>query len=1369
MIHLLRGVLARAVSAGVWALVLLAVLVSAVRLSLPLSDRYRETVAATLSERLDRPVQVGAMSLRLAGWSPRLRLDDLVVGTAGGGAEALRLRALELDLDVAGSLRSRSTEARALTLVGANLAVRRQLDGRIRIEGLSALRAHDPQVMERFMRRGRLNLEDSEVRLIDDRLPGELPRLTAVRVRLDNAGGRHLLELAARPVAAQSTGPDDCPADAQVRVLADLSGEWRDPSAWGGTVYLDLGGADLTALVPPSLLGARAAGSESVVVESWLRLSGGALEEALARVTLRGLRFEVPAPNAQTATQAVPADRVGRKVVIDRLRGLLRVAPSDGGWGVGLRDLALSLGGIDLPDLDLDLQVSSQGRPERVALVAERFDLGLVEHLAQVFPGPLPSAVTELLARHPRGSLSRLALDLESREKGPASWRVLAIGTDLGLDQAGKMPGLEGLSARLRADQDGGTLHLGSEALRLDAAPVFDHVLALDQFSGVLSWDLGPDGALHLNGRNLVLENPDLAGRARFTLDLPVPGDEPGPGPFLDLRASFHDGNARNLRPYLPVGIIHPNLVRWLSRAVADGRVTQADLVLRGPLRDYPFRGHQGRFDLTLEVDGGVLHYLEGWPPIEDLAATLRFLNQGLTITAESGRILESALGAAEAAIPDLWGARRLKIRGETAGPLSDGLRVLGETPLARQLGPLARVLEVEGRSRLELDLDVPLARGEPLRVDGRITWPGPAEVALKGTPLRLTDLQGDLRFAVDSLSAEAVSARLWGRPVSLTIKTRGAGDADAAVTEIRAQGRSPVADLAARFPSPAWTLASGDLGWAFGVDLRNADLKQASPPLGLRLDSDLSGVALDLPAPLGKAAAETRSVALTGSLVPGLSLALSGGVGNLGLILDLDLRGGAARLDRGRVRLGAAAPAADSSGLVVDGALDVLDLAAWSDWWKSVQPRILPAAAPAASTGSAPIPRAVGLTSADLRIGDLRLGQTRLTDARVQAAPRDGGWDLRLDSKELAGRLTLPAPPAKTPLDLSLERLDVAALMGPRDQTAPALPTRQSKWRGDDLPAVDLRVADLRWGEATLGRFSLELRPEPGGVQVPLIELSGPGETRVTGNASWVDVEGEGRSRLALQVQSADTGPLLSALDYTAALSQAPLEATLRLEWPAPLTQFSLERSQGQIDFKVGAGRLLEVEPGVGRVFGFLNLGALSRRLSLDFTDLYQQGFSFERMEADIRVAGGRAELRRFDIEGPASTIRVSGFTDLRARTFDQTVTVEPNIGSSVALATAVAGGPVVGAAVLLMDKVAGGAIDKLGSYRYRVTGPWLNPEIRRLGWEPFSGQEPSEDSSQASPGPAANGAGAVKVPGSPAGVQPAAPKTRGENLFLD
>ncbi len=923
MIRLLRGALGRAVTAGVLVLVLLAVLISVARLSLPLADRYRESVAATLSERLNRPVQVGALSLRLAGWSPRLRLDEVVVGDAGGGEDVLRLRALELDLDLAGSIRSRSLEARALTLVGARLAVRRLLDGRLRIEGLSALQTRDPRVLERFLRRGRLNLDDSEVRLIDDRLPGELPRLTGVRLRLHNAGGRHRLELSARPVAVQAGSSEDCPADAQVRISADLRGEGLDPSAWDGTLYLDLGAADLTALVPPSLLDPRAASSESVVVETWIRVTQGTLEEALARVAMRGLRLEAPASqtpaSVQAAAAAQPASggRDRRQITIDRLGGLLRLAPSEGGWRIGLRDLALSLGGTDLPNLDLDLQVSEQGRPRRVTLAAGHFDLGLIQHLAQVFPAPLPPAAAEILARHPRGRLNRLDLDLAVPEQGPARWRVLALGEGLGLDQAGRNPGVEGLRASLRADQGGGTLRLGSEALRLDLAPVFDHVLSLDQFSGVLSWALGPDGALRLSGRNLVLENPDLAGRARFTLDLPASGNGSDPGPFLDLRATLHDGNGRNIRPYLPVGIIHPDLTKWLSRAVVDGRVTQADLVLRGPLKDYPFRGHQGRFELILDVVGGVLDYLEGWPPIEDLAGTLHFLNQGLSIQAESGRILNSTLSAGESVIPDLWGLRRMKVRGESEGPLSDGLRVLGETPLAAHLGPLAQALEVAGRSHLALDLDIPLVPAEPLRVDGRVTWPGPAEVALKGTPLRLTDLEGALRFNVDSLSAEAISARLWGRPVSLAIATRNAGDADAAVTEIRAQGRTPVEDLAARFNSPAWSLASGELGWAFGVDLRNADLRQASPPLGLKLASDLSGLALDLPAPLGKAAAEKRAMALDGSVVPGQSLVLSGDAGDVGLNLELDLRGGAPRLERGRVRLGSAAPAPESSGLV--------------------------------------------------------------------------------------------------------------------------------------------------------------------------------------------------------------------------------------------------------------------------------------------------------------------------------------------------------------------------------------------------------------------------------------------------------------------
>jgi hypothetical protein len=49
------------------------------------------------------------------------------------------------------------------------------------------------------------------------------------------------------------------------------------------------------------------------------------------------------------------------------------------------------------------------------------------------------------------------------------------------------------------------------------------------------------------------------------------------------------------------------------------------------------------------------------------------------------------------------------------------------------------------------------------------------------------------------------------------------------------------------------------------------------------------------------------------------------------------------------------------------------------------------------------------------------------------------------------------------------------------------------------------------------------------------------------------------------------------------------------------------------------------------------------------------------------------------------------------------------------------------VGAAVYLVDRIAGNAIDRLGRYRYRVAGPWSNPDISRVGWDPAVGADTS------------------------------------------
>lgn len=960
-------------------------------------------------------------------------------------------------------------------------------------------------------------------------------------------------------------------------------------------------------------------------------------------------------------------------------------------------------------------------------------------------------------------------------DAGPLRWRLALTGRGLGLDAAAGLPGLEGLDIRLQGDQGGGQAELTSAALDLDLRPIFERPLALTRLDAALGWRRGADDSDWVIAvPNLALGNPDVSAEARLTLRTRDP--DAGGQPSLDLQAAVFDADGSQARRYLPVGIMHPDLVTWLNAAVVDGQVPWAGLVFRGPLPAFPFRDHEGRFELILDIEDGVLDFLPGWPRVREARARLHFLNQRLDIDVASARLWDTRLADVRSALPDLWGVERLPISGRSEGPLADGLRLLRETPLSDQLGALGQALEGSGRAGLELALDVPLVPGLEMTLDGRARFAGPVSLGLRQTAVKLDAVTGGFRFGIDSVSAEAISGQLWGQPVTLDIRTLDAGDPERAATEIRARGRLGVADLASRVASPAWGLLDGSLDLDLGVTLRAAHLQQREPPMDFTLGSSLAGLVIRLPEPLGKPAAQTRALAVSGTLVPERSLSLTGGMPGLAADLEIALDA-AGPLVRGLVRVGPEAAAgvsltapADAEGIRVEGSLERVD----ADAWLRALAALAPVTGPAGEAG-APRERAapgfdpgldVGL---DVRIGRFDLGALALRDLRVQADPGASDWDLRVEAVELAGRLVLPRGPSQRPWDLSLERLDLAPWLAPNARQREGGEPRAGRAgraegaSGTQLPPLDLRVAELRMGEESLGSLSVAVRPTDGGLRVPEIDFRGLGDTRIRGRAQEERIDGAPRSNLRLGMESADTGPLMRGLDYADPLSAAPLTARVELRWPGALADFDLARSSGQITAEVGAGRLLAVEPGIGRILGFLNLGALQRRLSLDFSDLYDEGFGFERITAAIDLEPGKAAIRRFDMEGPAGHVTAEGTTDLVARTFDQTVTVEPRIGTSVAIASAVAGGPVVGAAVYLVDKAVGGAIDKLGSFGYRVTGPWGEPRIERQGWESFSAGTLVPESGEG------RAADAGSPSDEPKGSDAREDRRKPENLFLE
>ncbi|WP_295443027.1 AsmA-like C-terminal region-containing protein [uncultured Thiodictyon sp.] len=1348
------------------ALILLAVLLTVVRLALPFADRYREPLTQALSARLHHPLTVETMRLRLVGWSPQLVLANVTIGSQQGGADLLRLRALQLDLDPFASLMAGEPRLSLLTLVGAELALHRARDGRVGLAGLAEPGTDDPGALATLLTARELAITDGDLRFTDDALGGAQIRLTQLSLRLHNAGRLHRFTLAANPVAAAAPAPGVAPVavpiDAQFQLRADLRGAAGDTRQWGGEVYLSLVGGDLAPLVPSSLGGPGLLSSQGIHLESWNRLEQGELRESLNRIGLNGVVLRRPAgpdpagvpmtdPEADpkvdsgVGTAGMGLARSPPLLVLDHLDGLVRLTPRDLGWRVETAQLGLAVDGAGVADLGLDLRLAADARLRALDLVVADLDLSLVARVLGARPRSLTLEASALdpqrmAALDPRGRLEKLVVRVRLPPQGPSTWQVAADIRGLGLRRLGQWPGITGLNAILRANQDGGTLGFGTTGLGLDLRPRLDSILRFERLGGGLTWARGPAGGWQVASTELVLGNQDLTARAHFTLDLPevLPGPAPGTGPVLDLQAGIEDADLAQLRRYLPVAAT--GAVGWLTQALVAGRLPRGDLVLRGPLQRFPFGAGEGRFEVNLDYRDLVLRYLPGWPPIEAAAGGLRVAAQGLEVRLDAGRLYQTELSQGRATIADLWDPRRLSIQVTASGPFADGLQFVRDTPLDEPLGPLARVLELDGRSQLVLGLELPLDAAGALTLDGRLSWPGPAGLRLLGTPLQLTALAGDLRFGLGSVQAAGIRARLWGAPVTLAIDTVAARGTRLAATRIQARSRTPVEVLADAFASPWWRVGSGDLDWDLAVDLYSPAPSRDSPMRGnptrgdrpgqrtsfaFTLRSDLRGLALDLPRPLGKTAAPARPLVLTGVPLPGGGLAISGSWEPLAWDLVLDPDAGPPRLARGRVTLGARRAAAPTApGLVIDGSLEALDPPAWLGWWERVGVGLGTGLGIGRDASIDP-QRVLGPVSADLRVARLDLGWASLTGAQVQAAPTADGWVLSLVSRQLAGQVRLPGSSAGSaqPLLVQVERIDLKALVPQRQPERGALGAQPAPTTAAlSLPALDLRVSDLRWGAARLGHLALDVRPHGSVVEVPRLDYAGPGDTRVTGSADAQDAPDGTFSHLVLALKSTDTGPLLRALDYTPLLSPAPVEARLRLGWAGGPGDFTLLQSTGRIELDVGPGRLLDVSPGVGRVLGslnsFLNLYELRRRLSLDIADLYAKGFAFNRITGRIDLGCGQARVQTFEIAASSSDIQVRGIANLRTRTYDQLVTVVPSLGTSLALASGMVAGPAVGAGVYLFNRVTGGAVNRLASYQYRITGPWDRPQITRLCW---------------------------------------------------
>ena len=106
---------------------------------------------------------------------------------------------------------------------------------------------------------------------------------------------------------------------------------------------------------------------------------------------------------------------------------------------------------------------------------------------------------------------------------------------------------------------------------------------------------------------------------------------------------------------------------------------------------------------------------------------------------------------------------------------------------------------------------------------------------------------------------------------------------------------------------------------------------------------------------------------------------------------------------------------------------------------------------------------------------------------------------------------------------------------------------------------------------------------------------------------------------------RSADSGALLERLGMGRVVRGGKGSLAGEVAWPGSPFSPDYASMTGQIKVAIESGQFLKAEPGAARLLSVLSLQSLPRRLSLDFRDLFAEGFAFDSVDGDVKIGAGR------------------------------------------------------------------------------------------------------------------------------------------------
>ena len=774
----------------------------------------------------------------------------------------------------------------------------------------------------------------------------------------------------------------------------------------------------------------------------------------------------------------------------------------------------------------------------------------------------------------------------------------------------------------------------------------------------------------------------------------------------LAILADIRDMSVTEVKQYVPRKLSR-ELVGWLGEALLSGHINRALVAYQGHIRTHP-----GKVMRHAEISGdavdAAIRYHADWPVATGLNGDIRVSRAGTLVEVSSGSLLDIELRDVRVFVPRVGGYA--EVDGPGRGSAAAMLRVIRESPLIEWLPQVDESWTAAGDLQFAMDLRVPLGVDEEqLDIELEVNLAG-VTLDLRNLGLTLQEVSGDVRYQHPFVvTAEPMTGQFFDRPASYAVET------------IEGEVRLALTGHATTDEVNDW-LELGDHGLLDGESDFTAVLAMR-PDEAPRLEvvTALEGVTIALPPPFGKPASEARPTRLQVGFNEGFT----------GIEMDWpDIATGWLRLKEvgglsGFVRVGASndwVPAPqDRDGLTVVGRIESADLSVWSDLLELVE------------DGDSD----QRWTVPGFDVGQAYVGDVEFDDLLIDASGGSDGMRASVEGPQFKGSLEWRQP---DPMQVAVEYISFRE--GEEDAGDPLEGIDMSR-----MPDLDVVVNEILIGESSYGSWTMKIRRDEQGFSIQdlvadvkglHIEGSKPGHWNTSENVT----------RFAGVVSATNLAEVLPKWDYAASIESETAHLDADLSWPGSPLNFDLWDASGRMDVEIEDGRFLDVQSGSGtvRIFGLFNLAALAKRMTLDFSDVFGKGISFDHVTATTHLVDGFMTFTQpMEVEGTGGSFRLAGTVDLESGELDNEMVVTLPVSASLpwyAAYLSVFANPILGGAVFVGERLFRDQIESFSSAKYRIDGTLDDPNVTFV--QVFS--KSIDDSAQAETGaeedePSSNG----------------------------